>query len=963
MQFSPLPRRVDVPHIAANYAELSWYDVSAGTYLYDIQYRIVGSTSWSNTISTSGSSYYVDGLTALTSYQFRIRTRIPAINFLPSDWVLSEEFTTFETNSFSLVADTNVSVNSAFFQNKLVDNDISYVDFNEDDIRATLMNDRFVFNENINSVQNVQNNFVVSDTRQRILGKIPFLIDDRRDVSVGSYFNLIYVFHSDTSQAFYTRNNGVSWVRFIPYENKEIGYTNDNHSFKSSEIRPALVMQDSVAYGELDEVYWDSLEVYLNDENYDFASSGPTGLNVDSDGVVKFLNEVTFPTGITSIQCMEITNEYLVISAGGGTLYFHQFNNPYYSGNNIKFRINSAQIAPGVENLYVKNIWSLNGEFYVLVTGETNENGELVSSEHAGVYRYTPAVPQVSAIEKVIGDEDSINPYRSSLSTDGERLILGMGLGDQTESALSNNKPYRKVYTTTDGDTWTYQTERFSLESFYGYFRNDGFRLYSDNKANVTSIAPSQEYTIQLENASESFTQFGDYNFYTGGTLQFNDFPGYTKGVLFWDATSGRIIGYYEFEYRERINSTLVLENNLLFNARLSSISRGTEIIDIEGIPVRTMPETLPIGYMVEKIAPEHYIDGDNKLFGDFIRLYLDSISEKDMPVGVLQNMLFNHDVNRTEFMDLFTTDLARRNVVDSGQRRLDVQTFLSNRKFDFLKAKGIEESYKWMFRALYDSDVEIFIENKLNYETFMVIESSADIENIAPGITIEGPNGSASINYVERAYLNGEPVWRIIVQSVRGSFLVGDAIENFQSDQFDPVILTGTVVDGVDVRDINPDPRFIKGRGRAFYTIRVTSQMPMSKWKNDVIRFVHPVGFNFIGILLLTVLVNTGLSLAHMETITRELLSFRWDRGLPLEVWGETAILDSNGDYQYTSSDIFPLTTNNPRAGNTVSTDSDYQNDGPDEYAGLTREQRRRNTSPTFDSTVNRFVEFLRID
>lgn len=961
MQFSPIPRRVEVPHIAANYAELSWYDISAGSYLYDIQYRLVGATSWSDTVTTTGSSYYISGLMALTNYQFRIRTRIPAQNFLPSDWVESETFTTFEKNSFSLVANPNVSVNTAFFQNKLQDNDLSYVDFDNDVIRASLMDDRFEFNPAINDVNDVSGNFVLSDKRQQILGKIPFIIDSRADVAVGSYFNLFYTFHSGTDQAFYSRNSGVTWSRFIPYDGKQIGYTNDNYHFKTSEVRPALVMEDSVAYGELDSVYWDSIDVFLNNPNYVFSSDGPTGLNVDENGVVQFVGNVIFPSGITSIQSMEISNNHLVISAAGGALYFHDFQNPTFTGSDRSFHPTFTQIVSGVSNLHVTNIWYYKNFFYVLVTGEENGGlNEVLPSEHAGVYRYDP---DNGTVERVIGDEDSIDPYRSSLSTDGERLILSMGLDNNDDVELSNSKPFRKVYTSTDGDIWTYQTERFAIESFYGYFRNDGYRVYADNKANVTAITPAQNFTLTLENASEEFNKFGDYNFFTGETLRFTDYPGFTKGVLFWENSTGRIIGYYEFEYRERISSDVVLTNNLLFNARLSSVSRGTTIIDIDGIPVRTMPETLPIGYMVEKIAPEHYIDGENELFGKFIEFYLDSISEKDMPVGVLQNMLFNRDINRTQFMEIFTTDLARRNVVDTGNRRLEIQTFLGNRKFDFLKAKGIEESYRWMFRALYDTDVEVFIENKSEYETVLLVDSSVDVEEILPGRTIVGPNGSASVNYVERAYKDGAAVWRLIVQDVRGSFLVGDSLENFQSDVFDPVVFTGTVVEQIDVRDVNPDPSYIDSRGRAFYTIRVTSNIPMSKWKNDVVRFVHPVGFNFIGILLLTVLVNTGLSLAYIETMSRELVTYRFDRGLPFVVWDETAVLDSNGDYQYAPGDEFPITTANPLAGTPVIPDGAYNSDGPNMYAGLTREQRRRNTSPTFDSTVNRYVEFVRID
>ena len=950
--------------MAANYIEVAWNDFSNGRYLYEIERRR-DDNGFSNSIIVTGSSMYLSNLQEDTEYQIRIRTRVPLPSFEPSAWVTLDKVTTFKENAFTLSAQPNVESTNTFYNQKLVNN-VNVVNFNTNLLSAALVRDGYQFDNEKTNILDLDEHIIRSDKAQHVYGKVPFVILNKSDVVAGSFEDILYVFRNGTREGFFSKNNGVSWTRYFPLLASTVGETNDSASFKTTDTRAALVTNRSIVLGATatsdirwsnTDIRWSNVEVRFNEVEDEFDVEGGGG------EIIRFAGEIPFPTGINDIQCFEIYKNLLFVITGGGAIYNVDFSNPTLDvDNNIIFDPAYHQIVDGVDNLHVKSCWFLNDKLYILVSGEYNVEGEIVPSDHSGIWEYDPLT---NAKEKVLGDIDSVDLDSASLSTDGEKLVVSLNYKFDEDVDLTNTKPFRKVFYSLDGQTWTFRPERFALESYYAYFRNDNMRVMIDGRANITAIVPEKSFILDLLRTEERFTQTGEYKFFVRDRLLFQNFPGFAKGVAFYRKDNGYLIGYYEFEYRVRNQAEATLVDGLLFNAQLESISRNIVINTSSGLPVRELKQSSTLGHILDKIAPEHYVGGDNSMFGKFIEYYLDSVSQKDMPYGQLKSLLTNKNVNTTTFLELFETDLAKRNVTEQREVKADLITFMRNRRADFTSAKGVEDSYKWMFRALYDIDVDVFIESQRAYETFFVVESETPkLDELLAGVSVEGPNGRATVNYVERVYIDGDLKWQIVVQDPRGRFQVGDEVQNVQVDSFDPIIFTGTVIKPLEIRDANPDPTSIQSRARSFYVIRVSSGLSMNRWKNDVLRFVHPVGFNFIGILLITMLVNTGLTLRHISTRSEFLQSYRWDSGIPLQVWNETAVLDEDGNYQYETTDGtgFPITANNPNGGEAINPDAEYFTDNPEVYTGLTTQQRRKNSSPLFDSTVHRFVNTRKI-
>lgn len=964
MNKSPAPENVRISYIAANYVSIEWNDFSNGRYIYEIQRRKIDA-SFGSPVVVNGGILFLSDLQQDTEYQFRIRTRVPLPSFESSDWVELDAIKTFSENAFRILSQPNVSPTQTFYTNKLVRSN-EVVNFNDDTISAALISDGYDFNDNQTNISDLADSIVSTDRSQYVYGFVPFVIRSKGDVVPGSFGNILYVFHKGTREGFFSRNKGVSWTQYFPFSSSVVGGCNDGFAFKSNRNRAALVSDRAIVLGATaaseirwsnDVIRWSSIEVRFI--KYEEES------NIEGGGgdILKFTDEIMFPPGISEIQCFELSDNWLFAIAGGGAVYHVNFQSPTVgSSNQIVFNPVYHQIVDGVDNLHVKSSWWHDDRLYILVTGEYNESQEIIQSEHAGVWQYDPVE---HTFTRVIGDSITISDSTSSLSTDGERLILSLTTFDEG-GILSNNEPYRRVYYSTDGESWVSKPERFALESIYGFFRNNEMRVTIDGEANITVIEPARQFIIDTVNTSEEFTSIGEYNFYIRDQLLYENFPGFAVGVAFYRKDNGYLIGYYNFPYRTRNRAEVALNDGLLFKGVLGALSDDSTIISDSGLPIRELAQKNGISHIIEKIAPEHYIDRENGFFGKFIETYLDHISMKDMPYGQLKNLITNKNVNTTSMIEIFESDLAARNVTAQDQRRVDLITFMKNRANDFTSAKGVAESYRWMFRALYDIDVDVFIESQRSYETFFRIEtSSEDLESILPGIEIQGTNGRAMVNYVERVYVNGDLQWNVVVQDPRGRFLDGDEITNVVLDQFDTVRFEGTITRPLEIRDANPDPLSIQARARSFYIVRVSSGLSMNRWKNDVLRFVHPVGFNFIGILLIAILANTGLTLKHIETRSEFQRSVTWDSGIPLVIWSESAVLDQNGNYQYETSDRsgFPIVRPNPFAGIPINPSPEYFINNPEIFENLTTQERRKNASPLFDSTVSRFVNLSRVE
>ena len=193
----------------------------------------------------------------------------------------------------------------------------------------------------------------------------------------------------------------------------------------------------------------------------------------------------------------------------------------------------------------------------------------------------------------------------------------------------------------------------------------------------------------------------------------------------------------------------------------------------------------------------------------------------------------------------------------------------------------------------MYNEDVEIDIESNNGLEYDIVVQSDNITEDLA-GRTIYTATGRSNVTYIERHYAKGKLQWRLTIHNLMGRFISGQEIKSERTS------FEGMIVQGVRGKDMSSNTIEYINRSRAYYVMKIKSQLPTSRYRDDVLRFVHPVGFGFIGITLLSMFINAGLSLKHVETIINTYKTYRWDAGLPSVYPDRVAVLGPNGKIEH---------------------------------------------------------------
>lgn len=187
------------------------------------------------------------------------------------------------------------------------------------------------------------------------------------------------------------------------------------------------------------------------------------------------------------------------------------------------------------------------------------------------------------------------------------------------------------------------------------------------------------------------------------------------------------------------------------------------------------------------------------------------------------------------------------------------------------------------------------------------------------------------------------------------GKFFEGQVIKSERTS------FVGEIITGVRGKELLSDSIDYINRGRSYYTMTIRSVLPASRYAQDVLRFVHPVGFGFVGITLLTIFINSGLSMRHVETIIDNLKTYRWDAGYPLEQYDRVARLNVDGNIEVdpvTGEAIYDV---GPNAGQPFVVPPEYDQE-ESIWLGKLPSERRFKMSPLFDQSAVTFAQFRRL-
>lgn len=981
---APSVTSLRVLQLAANFIHLKWDDVG-GNFYYLIERRVVEDTSgvndnifWEDRGYTSETEWFESDVSPGYTYQYRIRTTYET--FEPSDWVESDKLKTFNQNAYVFSKMNDLSLSNKFITEKFVKNRTSYVDFNRDEIMAGLMGEDFVFYPEIGEVSSVENHFVVDKERHEVQGDVSGVCKDRERVMIFEADGVLYLFEKYQPVVKVSNDNGQNWVYYSAF-NGRIGNPIARQCTYQSNTTTYVLGYNEIFYGR------PSTDLRWSDNTTKFSEPEITFAKLGEDNKVGFLVEIfgryiDLPADLNKrAEAMACSDKYLYV-AGRNYVRRTNIEKPVVGpdGNKV-WEDQLDYITTDAENRTVtKKLDVINGVPYALVTGRVKLSAtgshmdpsiaaNVEASEFDGVYIYNN---DTRAWKRIFGNTEEerkhISYTETDMSTNGTEIFFNYinhsieilpdpdlpVKSDVVSSAVKysegtyypSEKQKHLISFRTKGEIFKFGPNRYHGECEFVWNRRGGTRSWISQAYKAVVVYPTRkyEYVIDKDKNFTKETWNKGHVIVNLDNINFNAFSRYANGVLLYKS-SGEIIGYYEFTYRVRDEVSIYWKpDHTLFTADLVQQTAPPTIDRVEKLGLID-PNLTP---MMNTITPEHYMS-DGGLLKSFAENYLEYLSTgEESYYNRLKNLIRNKYPKEENNFEYLFSEINRRNIYLDKEKRDAVVRFFETRASDFYSTKGVVESYKFLFKLLYNANVDIEVESLNSLEYDIVVESGQVTEDIV-GTTVYTPTGRANVTYIEREYKNGKLQWRITIHNLIGKFLVGQVLKSEVFSNF-----TANILVGVRGKELAYSDLDYINRGRVYYTMKIKSELPLTRYRDDMVRFVHPVGFGFMGVTLLTVLINSGISLKHQETVITILKAFKWDGGAPKVFPAETNQLDVSGNIVFDANTGVAMKTAHPHAGKDPLADMglwpDYNIDEKP-FHGVAASDRRVELSPTFDA------------
>lgn len=940
---------------------------------------------------------------------YKIRVSVTANGFDMSDWVYTEEFLTFDKNIYTFEHMREFSLSEAFINEKFLNNNQTYVDFNNDQILASLMSESFQFTSKYSDISQVSDKVLKENMYHEIQGTpdgMTRVCNDINRVMLGEIDGILYLFERYQNVVKVSNDKGQTWKYYKAFDDR-VGNPVSKTCIYQNATTSFVLGYDRVFYGRRSsDIRWSDDQVRFSNIEITFAKIGDT-LDLGFD-VETFSTYAHLPGNITRYgEAIAASDDYLWV-AGRNNLRFVDLkdapidtdpNSPSYGrrlfdDKNIKITSN--------DKVVVKKMDVIDGKLFVLITGEVKEKfmdptnpKNVIDSKDKGVYMLNG-----DKFIKVFGLNDEelrkIEHEYTNMSTNGDEIFISYAnyrypgvqpdeinnpnVGDAVKYIFETGGLSDKHYHMgsirahkSDLTKWEIGFMEYYAEPWFTWMARSKTRCWITNDDRPMVVYPSTSYTKIIDEAGpisedrvlKEVWNKGKGTFYSKN-INFSGFKQYAGGVLIHKNT-GELIGYYEFHYRVRDEANIIwLPKLTMFTADLQNQEHEIPWTPDNG-KFEKDPDLRPL---LTTMVPDSYLLQDSN-FEKFAEYYLQYLSDGNGTYyNKLLNLIRNKYPRERNAYEYIWSEINKRNIYLDKKKRDDVVRFFEARKSDFYSTKGTEASYKFLFKLLYNEDVEIEMESKAGLEYDIVVHSD-NISQDVVGRTIYTPTGRCNVTYIEKEYKDGKLQWRITIHNMIGQFMVGQVIKA-ERNEFEGDILVG--IRGKDVFTNNID---YMDRSRSYYTMKIKSRLPTSRYSNDVIRFVHPVGFGFIGITLLTMFINSGLSLKHTETIIERMLTYRFDSGYPSEWIDRVAVFDFKGDREFDRITGEALYVAHPNVGQPFDIPSTYDSDegyvppadGDTSYTNMEEylqrvppSQRRKRFSPLFDQSATTFSVFRKL-
>ncbi|CAM0001307.1 baseplate wedge subunit [Vibrio phage D479] len=460
----------------------------------------------------------------------------------------------------------------------------------------------------------------------------------------------------------------------------------------------------------------------------------------------------------------------------------------------------------------------------------------------------------------------------------------------------TEKQPGRQIIATTTGDVgdWSPKPQDYYGASDFNWMQRGGTRDVKSWALEIIYLKPATTFTEDFDNADAvrwKETQIDETYLFQAPDLTVRGFNGYADGAIIHTSNDAKVLGYYKFPYRVDVTApirwnptTHVVSGSLIAYDPIVITPPSENVFKIND------PE---LSQLIYKFAPEAYLDNDG-YFKKFIEYYMQYVSKgTNSSYNNLYNLMNSKNPSTEQYTEYLHKMIYQRNRYLDDDKRTAVTKFFLERRGDFYSTKGIIDSYQFLFKLLYNEAVEVEVESLNRFEYFLEV-SSNDVTADVVGRRMYSDNGSADITYYERHYEDGKRYWKFSLNNLIGSFVEGDEI------QIDGLEFTATSRGSVSGDIIDYQAKDFADRNKSYYVMKLRSEMQLSQYYDDVIRFVHPVGFNFVGITVLTALINQGVSIARVENIVDFFFTNRADSGIGKTFPAITSYLDVDGNRQY---------------------------------------------------------------
>jgi len=342
------------------------------------------------------------------------------------------------------------------------------------------------------------------------------------------------------------------------------------------------------------------------------------------------------------------------------------------------------------------------------------------------------------------------------------------------------------------------------------------------------------------------------------------------------------------------------------------------------------------ISPLIERQFPA-FIREEGPKFALFLKAYYEYLEQQGNPVQAGRSLIEYQDIDRT--VDSFVEYFRKEFMVSIPNNTLADQRLLVKYIRDFYRTKGSEFSYRFLFRALYDKEIELYYpgdyilrasDGRWVKETLLRVGKPFTTEpTIFDGRNITGvvSGAIARVQSVSRVTVLGLELFELIIEGVRGTFQDGETVIDSDGNTATIQSQFGSIV---GIRKIDD--------GGAYHTIgdSISITTPGGALATAVVNSTEPVG-------AATIRISIGGSGYRTDGNTVITVTGGSGNGLS----GRVISLSNSTVYALNSDKIFPL------ANVVLSTGSTFVSLGTNS-ASVSSNLATSNISSTLSSTLS---------